>query len=439
MNKILLIIKREFLSRVQKKSFLLATILTPLIFPLLIGGFVYFAVKEEQKTGPKIVEVIDESTYFNFSSSSKFIFQRIEKDIESAKVDFIKGESFALLYIPSFDIEKPEGLTLYSKSNPSISVVSDLESELHRTIQGLRLQKFNIDSATLKNLNQRVSLRSINMGEEGKEKESSAGIAYGIGYFTGFLIYIFMFIYGAQVMQGVIEEKSSKIVEIIVSSVKPFQLMMGKILGIAAVGLTQFLIWVILITTISSVVLGYFGLDMASQQELMMQSAGADAAVMQNEMMNPKLMNMMGVINDTPFMKITLVFLFYFLGGYLLYAALFAAVGSAVDSPADAQQFMFPITIPIIVSIIGLMFVLKDPDSSISFWLSIIPFTSPVTMMGRIAFDVPVWELILSMVLLVLGFLFTAWIAGRIYRVGILMHGTKVNFKVMAKWFSIKN
>jgi ABC-2 type transport system permease protein len=439
MNKILLIIKREFLSRVQKKSFLLATILTPLIFPALIGGFIYFAVKEEEKSAAKTIEVVDESTYFNFNSGNKFIYQRIDKDIESAKADFIKSESFGLLYIPSFDIEKPEGLTFYAKSNPSMSTVSDLESELQRTVQGLRLQKFNIDSATLKNLNKRINLRAINLGEAGKEKESSAGIAYGIGYFTGFLIYIFMFVYGAQVMQGVIEEKSSKIVEIIVSSVKPFQLMLGKILGIAAVGLTQFLIWVILITTISSFVLSYFGLDPASQQEMIMRSAGADAVEMQNEMMNPKVKNIMGAIHDTPLMKITLVFLFYFLGGYLLYAALFAAVGSAVDTPADAQQFMFPITLPIIVSIIGLMFVLKDPDSSISFWLSIIPFTSPVTMMGRIAFEVPAWELILSMVLLILGFLFTAWIAGRIYRVGILMHGTKVNFKVLAKWFSLKN
>ncbi len=437
MNKILLIIKREFLSRVQKKSFLLATILTPLIFPALIGGFIYFAVKEEQKAGPKTIEVIDESAYFTFNSSSKFIYQRLDKDIETAKSEFTKSESFGLLYIPAFDIEKPEGLTFYSRSNPSLTTVSDLESELHKTVQGLRLQKFNIDSATLKNLNARINLRAINLGEEGKEKESSAGIAYGIGYFTGFLIYIFMFVYGAQVMQGVIEEKSSKIIEIIVSSVKPFQLMMGKIIGIAAVGLTQFLIWVILITTISSFVLSYFGLDAGSQQEMIMQSAGSDAA-MQTEMMNPKMTSIMNALQDTPFMKITLVFVFYFLGGYLLYAALFAAVGSAVDTPADAQQFMFPITLPIIASIIGLMFVLKDPDSSISFWLSIIPFTSPVTMMGRIAFDVPAWELILSMVMLVLGFLFTAWLAGRIYRIGILMHGTKVNFKVMAKWFSMK-
>lgn len=436
MNKILLIIKREFLSRVQKKSFLVATILTPLIFPLLIGGFIYFAVQEEKKTGPKTIEVIDESEYFNFNSSSKFIYQRIDKNLEEAKNDFSKSEAYALLYIPTFDIDKPEGLIVYSRSNLSLTTVSDLESELQRTVQSLRLQKFNIDSATLKNLNKKISIRSINLGEEGKEKESSAGIAYGIGYFTGFLIYIFMFVYGAQVMQGVIEEKSSKIIEIIVSSVKPFQLMMGKIIGIAAVGLTQFLIWVILITTISSFVLGYFGLDPGSQQQMIMESAGAGAV--QPEFANPKVMNLMNAVYDIPFVKITLVFIFYFIGGYLLYAALFAAVGSAVDTPADAQQFMFPITLPIIASIIGLMFVLKDPDSSISFWLSVIPFTSPVTMMGRIAFDVPLWELLLSMALLVIGFLFTAWLAGRIYRIGILMHGTKVNFKVLAKWFSMK-
>jgi ABC-2 type transport system permease protein len=253
---------------------------------------------------------------------------------------------------------------------------------------------------------------------------------------------MFVLIYGIQIMQGVIDEKSSKIVEVIVSSVKPFQLMMGKIIGIASVGLLQFTIWILIITFVSSSVLGYFGLKMPQEQirEEVTKQISTPEAKEAVAAQNTEVMEFLGMINDVNFTKIAVVFVFYFLGGYLLYGALFAAVGSAVDSIQESQQFQFPITLPLLIGYMSLFFViLRDPDSSMSFWLSIIPLTSPVAMVGRIAGEVPAWELALSMVLLVAGFILTTWIAGRIYRVGILMSGTKVSWKVLAKWFMIKN
>jgi len=243
-------------------------------------------------------------------------------------------------------------------------------------------------------------------------------------------------------MQGVIEEKSSKIIEVIVSTVRPFHLMMGKIIGVASVGLAQFTIWIVVMLGISTAAGAYFGSSMdrgALMEQTISEASDGEVALESGEADN-KVQELLGKFNEIPIAKIVVLFVFYFLGGYLLYGALFAAVGSAVDTPADAQQFMMPIMLPIIIAFMGLsMFVSEDPHSSMSFWLSVIPFTSPIVMMGRIGFDVPLWELALSMVLLVGGFVFTAWMAGRIYRVGILMHGVKVNYKVLAKWIMMKN
>jgi ABC-2 type transport system permease protein len=249
----------------------------------------------------------------------------------------------------------------------------------------------------------------------------------------GILMYMFILIYGMQIMQGIIEEKMSRVVEVIVSSVRPFQLMMGKILGLASVGLLQFIIWIVLISTLSTLIFASFGLEMPQQQMADQMSAqGANPS----EAMPEFFM----IWSQIPFAYIIFTFIFYFIGGYLLYGALFAAVGSSVDSPAEAQQFTFPITIPLLISYLSLFtFILNFPHEPVSVWLSIIPFTSPIAMIGRIAFGVPAWQLALSMILLIGGFIFTTWIAARIYRVGILMHGTKVNYKVMAKWFMMKH
>lgn len=434
MNKIWLIIQREFLNRVQKKSFLIATILLPLIFPALMAILVYLAIEQKKNASKDVVHYLDESSRFN-PDTTKFIFKKLEGSINAAKKTFQQEQSYGLLYIPDFELSDPRGITLYTRVNPSPNEIGDLENMLENQIKELKMAKFNIKQKVLDSIKTDLSIQTINLSEEGNEQSSDSKVLFGIGMACGIMMYIFIFIYGAQIMQGVIEEKTSKVVEVIVSSVKPFQLMMGKIIGLASVGLLQFLIWIILITTLSSVVLGYFGLEMPQQQMVNEMSRQYPDTQLQNQ----GTMEVLKLIQEIPFGYLIFNFLFYFLGGYLLYGALFAAVGSAVDSPAEAQQFMFPITIPMLISYFGLFtFILEDPHGPISFWLSIIPFTSPIAMMGRIGFGVPAWELVLSMLGLIGGFIFTTWIAARIYRVGILMHGTKINYKVMAKWFMMK-
>lgn len=431
MNKIWLVVQREFLNRVQKKSFLIATILIPLIFPAIMAVLIYVAKEQQRNARAEVIHLVDESGLINESDFKKFELRKFEGPIEDAKRAFSESGDFGLLYIPNIKLSDPAGISLYTKVNPSPSDVADLESAIESRIREEKMSRFNIDQKILDSLKTSISIQSINLTASGQEKSTDTKVLFGIGMAGGILIYIFIFVYGAQIMQGVIEEKTSKVVEVIISSIRPFQLMLGKILGLASVGLLQFLIWIILISTVSSLVMGYFGLDMP-QKEMMDQVASA-------KQYNGNFINIMTTLSELPVLYIVASFLFYFLGGYLLYGALFAAVGSAVDSPAEAQQFMFPITIPMLISYFALFtFILDDPHGSISVWLSIIPFTSPIAMMGRIGFGVPTWQLIASMVSLIGGFMFTTWIASRIYRIGILMHGTKVNYKVLAKWFVMK-
>lgn len=434
MNKIFIIIQREFLNRVQKKSFLIATILLPLIFPTIIAIMVYVAKEQEKGAKTEVIHFVDESGLFNPEEVKRYELKPFDGSIENAKIAFSNSDDFGLLYIPNIKLSNPSGIVLYTKVNPSPSDISDLESKIESQIKEVKMIKFNIDQKILDSLKTNVSIRSISLSKSGQEKSSDSKVLFGIGMVGGILIYIFIFVYGAQIMQGVIEEKTSKVVEVIVSSVRPFQLMLGKILGLASVGLLQFLIWIVLITTVSSLVLGYFGLDMP-QKEMMDQMTSTSTSVNQNS----EFMNALLTLNEVPVFYMVACFIFYFLGGYLLYGALFAAVGSAVDSPAEAQQFIFPITIPMLVSYFALFtFILDNPHGTISIWLSIIPFTSPIAMMGRIGFGVPPLQLFASMICLIGGFIFTTWIAARIYRIGILMHGSKVSYKVLAKWFMMK-
>ena len=431
MGKILLVIQREYLARVKKKSFLIATIITPLIFPAIMGVFVWIALEEKDSQSLRIIEVIDETDLFFMESSEQYAFTSSVDDPEIAKKMVQDGERYGFLHIPKIDIKSPEGIQFYGVENPSLTLMGYLEGALKRKIEDQKLFAQGIDPKVLKEIRTDVSIQSITLGEEGEEKINNANVNYAIGFLAGILIYIFIFVYGNQIMQGVIEEKSTRIVEILISSLKPFQLMMGKIVGIGAVGLTQFLIWVMLIGTLSSIVMGVLGMQMPQQQAMEMANPEfAQAAPDSSE-----LADIMAVISGIDFMALVASFVIYFLGGFLLYGSLFAAIGSAVDSPSDAQQFMFPITIPLIVAYMGLfVFVLQDPTSTTSFWLSVIPLTSPIAMMGRISYGVPFWELALSMGLLIGGFLFTTWLAGKIYRIGILMHGTKPTYKILWKW-----
>lgn len=431
MNKIFLVIQREYLARVKKKSFLIATLLTPLIFPAIMGIFVWIAVSEKENQSLRIIEVIDETDLFFMESSEQYAFTSSLDDPEEAKKMVQEGERYGFLYIPKMELSDPKGIQYYGTENPSLSLMGYLETSLKRKIEDQRLYQKGIDPSVLKEIRTNVSIQSVTLGESGEEKINDATVNYAIGFLAGILIYIFIFVYGNQIMQGVIEEKSSRIVEILVSSLKPFQLMMGKIVGIGAVGLTQFLIWVVLIGTLTTLVTGVLGMQMPQQQAMELASPEMAQATPDSS----ELADILMVIQGIDFVAIVVSFIIYFLGGYLLYGALFAAVGSAVDAPSDAQQFMFPITIPLIVAYMGLfVFVLQEPNSTTSFWLSVIPLTSPIAMMGRISYGVPFWELTLSIGLLILGFLFTTWLVGKIYRIGILMHGTKPTYKILWKW-----
>lgn len=436
MNKVWLIIEREFLNRVQKKSFLIATIVIPLIFPAIIALLVFVSKESEKNARKETIYYIDESRIF-IPDTSKYIFKSFPGTLDEAKKVLNASDDFGLLYIPHFELAKPSGITLYTKINPSLDDVSALENLFQGRIRDLKMQQLKIDQKILDSLRTNVTISTVKISKGGQERSSNSGVLFGIGMAGGIMMYIFIFVYGAQIMQGIIEEKTSRVVEVIVSSVKPFQLMMGKIIGLASVGLLQFMIWIVLMSTLTFGVLQFFGIDPPQQQAI--QQIGGQAAAQQAAMQSEFMSGFAEVLN-LPWGFIVSIFLFYFLGGYLIYGALFAAVGSAVDSPAEAQQFMFPITIPMLISYMSLfMFILKDPHGPVSVWLSIIPFTSPIAMMGRIGFEVPLWQLILSMSLLVAGFIFTTWVAGRIYRVGILMSGTKVNYKVLAKWFMQRN
>lgn len=433
MNKIWLIVQREFLNRVQKKSFLVATILLPLIFPAIMAVLVYVAVQQKKNATKEVVLYIDESGFFK-PDTSKFRFSSFSGTLEQGKRVIEESEDFGLLYIPPFDLNDPKGITLYTRINPSPTDIGDIEKIFESDIRDRKMIQLNVDKELLDKLKTSVDIASVKIDEGGQEKSSNSKVLFGVGMAGGILMYMFIFIYGAQIMQGIIEEKMSKVVEVIVSSVRPFQLMMGKIIGLASVGLLQFLIWIVLISTLSTVVLGYFGLQ-TPQQEMMQMNEQAQQMAAQG----PGSLQVLNALSQINWPYVVFSFVFYFIGGYLLYGALFAAVGSAVDSPAEAQQFMFPITIPMLISYFGLFtFILEDPHGPISVWLSIIPFTSPIAMMGRIGFGVPDWQLALSMALLAGGFVLTTWFAARIYRVGILMHGTKVSYRVLAKWFMQK-
>ncbi|MEM7548900.1 MAG: ABC transporter permease [Bacteroidota bacterium] len=433
MSKIGLIIQREYVTRVRKKSFLILTIVTPLALIGLMFGIFYFALNDVDE---KVIEVVDESGYFEnkFEDSESIKFSYEKLSLEESKQRLVEESHFGTLYIPEIDIDSPDGIIFLSSSNPSPTLMRRLDGVLNDEIENIKLERSGISQSKLDSLRSDISIKTLSVTEEGEEKESSAAASFGIGYVSSFLIYMFIFLYGAQVMRGVIEEKTNKVVEVIVSSVKPFDLMMGKIIGVSLVGLTQFIIWIVLIFVAGSAVMGTLGLEEAGQM------AEASSTVQaQGGAESPKAVEVLNQITSLNMVKIVSLFLFYYLGGYLMYGALFAAVGAAADSDTDTQQFMFPISMPLIIGIIALGFVLQEPNGNMAFWLSVIPFTSPIVMMARIPFEVVgTGELILSMVMLVGGFFLTTWIAGRIYRIGILMHGAKVNYKTLAKWFTMK-
>lgn len=446
MNKIFIIIQREYLSRVKKKSFLILTFLTPLLIAGIYAFMIWMMLKDdtEQRTiavinESQLIEPVKSTEYTSFNYLNNANFDDVKSQMEN------KGY-YAILVIPN-DILEKQSAELFSYKQVTIEVKSEVGSQIRQHIEKIKRSKI-IAEANMPDLEQKlaatktpIAMKTIKFGEGGEVKQSSTEIAMGIGFVASFIIYMFIFLYGVQVMRGVIEEKSNRIVEVIISSVKPFQLMMGKIVGVAMVGLTQFIMWVILsgvIITIGTAVI-LPGIDVDTLQQAQTISELPEGATNMNVEQFKMAQEIFGTFDLAYVASILGAFVFFFLGGYLLYSALFAAVGSAVDNETETQQFMMPITIPLILALYIGFAVAKNPESSLAFWGSIIPFTSPIVMLVRIPFGVPLWELLLSMVLLIGTFLFITWIAAKIYRTGILMYGKKVSYKEIWKWLRYHN
>lgn len=445
MNKTWIIIQREYLTRVRKKSFIIMTILGPILMAALWIIPIYISTLGQ---GKKVVQVLDESGLFidRFVSTENIRFVPVFLDLEQAKQALLASKDDALLYIPRTELSMPVTGIIFSRSQPGMDVKAAIRDIMQRQAESLKLKAKGLDPEIMTSVKTRIILNTIKLADDGSEEKTSVEISMALGMVGGFIIYFLIFIFGSQVMRGVIEEKANRIVEVIITSVKPFQLMAGKIIGVGLVGLTQFLIWVVF----TGVLIMGFQLTQATPSK----DKTSQAPVVTQKVLPPQQMQMLAEaeqeadktvlqeaiegVRQVNFPLVLSTFAFFFLGGYLLYAALFAAIGSAVESEADTQQFMLPVTIPLVLSMVLATYVMNNPNSPVAVWFSIIPFTSPIMMMVRIPFGVPWWHLALSMVLLVLGFIFTTWLAARIYRTGILMYGKKVTWGELIRWFSYR-
>ena len=452
MNKILLIIRREYLSRVKKKSFIIMTLVTPLIIAGFYGLIIYFSITGADGLHDKIAVVNNNKTLTEKLVSGKNLtFTYVDNTLEELKPDLKSKKFDYVLVIPEFPIDHPAGIELFGEKQAGLALNSRVSDNVEEAIRVQKLKESGIQQETLDKLKTSVSIDNKKIADTGDIKDSSAGASTIIAFVAGIMMFMFILLYGIQVMRGVIEEKTSRIIEIMISSVKPFQLMMGKIIGIAMVGLTQFILWIILSVAISTVVVTAF-VDKKAVEKTMTTTnmKGPGGVTLDKKMLdsdnstavsdaNP-MTKIQKSIESLELGKIITVFLFYFLAGYLFYSALYAAIGSAVDSETETQQFMLPVMMPLLLGYsLSLSVVVNDPGGTLAFWLSMIPFTSPIAMVVRIPYGVPGWQLALSMGILILGFIGTVWLASKIYRVGILMYGKKASFKEMLKWFAYRN
>ena len=434
MNKIGIIISREFNERVRKKSFIITTILMPLLMIGMMAAptLMMLFAKGDQKS----IVVIDQSGIIapNLEGDDEITFTPMDITLDEARAD---SDIFGVLWIGEDVVDNPSNVKLYTNSSSSMSLESNLASQMEKVIERERLKRYDIENLEqiMKDVKVKVSFTTFrnDLSEEGEDEEAtSSTIAYLLGLVLGMMLYMFLIIYGSMVMTSVIEEKGSRVLDVLVSSVKPFELMMGKILGVASVAVTQIAIWAVLVCGLSAAVLP------ALMPEDMMQTIEAvEMGTMTSAEagMDVDMLSAVSLATDPVRLVMMFVWLLLFLvGGFLFYSAMFAAVGSAVDSIQDANQLQTPITVPIILALIMAMSVFNDPGSPLAFWGSIIPFTSPVVMMARIPFGIPTWEIILSLVLLYLSVAAMAWIAGKIYRVGVFMHGKKPTFKELLSW-----
>ncbi len=429
MGKIGIIIAREFNTRVRKKSFIITTLLMPLLFVgLMVAPTLLLKMDTDNS---RTVLVIDHSDVIGakLNSNSKLIFQQTDKSEEDLKIQ--QPGVFGFIVIEEDAVKNPNNIKLHTYESSTLDTESAINRELNRVIEDVRLLNNNIEGldSIITSIKSNARINSFKIEEDGAKNASSSALSMGIAYVFGLFIYMFTFMYGMMVMQGVIEEKSSKVVEVLISSVKPFQLMMGKIIGIASVAITQFLIWMVLIVIFSNIALQMITIDPETMQNSMQMGTSLPAGV------DKEAMTALTTLTDWSFLlSIFGSFVIYFIGGYLLYAAMFAAVGSAVNSVEESQQLQLPITIPLLLSIFIMISVIKEPNSTLAVIASIIPFTSPVVMMARIPYGVPTWELVTSIVLLYSSFIGMVWVASKIYRVGIFMHGKRPSFKELFKW-----
>lgn len=442
MHKILLIVQREYFTRIQKKSFWIATLLTPLLITAIYAVPIWLALRDKEL---KKVEFYDQSGLFDAQNiqTKEVQFDIVKGTEESLKKGFLKSGYDALVVVPNNILTNPNGLKIYAENNISLVLQSQIENIIQKRLRKELLAQAGINKEVYEKTQVDVSGSTIVISDQGDEKSSNSGGVMILGGILAVFLYITVFVYGSQVMNGVIEEKSNRIIEVIVSSVKPFQLMMGKIIGVGLVGLTQFLLWGVLTFSFTSAAKMFYGKDLKQEAKAqMMKNLDQDQVNKTIKAENPDTEDPFKILDQVKeSVNIPLLitaFLFYYFFGYLLYSSLFAAIGSAVESAAEAQQFTLPVTLPIIVSFILGQFTIQDPQSTIAFWASIIPFTSPINMIVRLPYGVPIYELLLSMVLLFLGFLGTTWLSARVYRVGILMYGKKLTWKDISKWIFYK-
>ncbi|MBI1184344.1 ABC transporter permease [bacterium] len=440
MNKINLIIGREYMTKIKSRTFILLTILGPILYLLLIFGSVFIA-KLANKGDVDLV-LVDKSGLFadDFKKESKFITQIQNLDPEEIERAYMEeGWESTTVYIPANIAETKKGVEIYYKENPGMSVVDKVKNIVNNKLRDVAMLNEGIDKAVAQSIQSiDVEVETKPISEEGA-KQGNVKIAAGLAFGSAFLLYFFIFIYGSMVLRGVQEEKTSRISEVIISSVKPFELMMGKIIGNALLGFTQFAFWIILATAGSMVVGAIFADSTQGMlQEMTQNNPQMQAGMASNPMAQDSISALMQAGADFNVFETIFYFIIFFLGGYLLYSSLFAAVAAAVDGQQDLQQFMLPISLPLILGIIVMPSVIENPNNPLAVFFSIFPLTSPIVMMARIPFEVVWWQKLLSVVLLIATFIGSVYVSGKIYRVGLLSYGAKPSWKQMFKWLTYK-
>jgi len=437
MNKIGLIIKREYLTRVRKRSFLIMTFLGPILMAAIYIIPIMLALNSSNEK--MRIAVVDESHWFEdrFNDTQEHTFVLMPgQPIDSVK-EMVKTGIFDMaLYVPPTQLNIPSNAVVYSIRQVPMEVETYISNVMEKEIEDQKLMANGVDPEIVSAVKTNVNLQIMRMDEKGNEKETFTKVQFTLGIFLAMLVYMFIIFFGGQVMQGVAEEKTNRIIEVIISSVKPFQLMMGKVIGVSLVALTQFVLWILLTGIFYVGFSAYIGIshpDMISQGTVMAQE------ISNNDIMsNESVQSIVQIAQSIDFGTIITCFLVFFILGYLLYATLYAAIGSLVDNNTDSQQFSLPITVPLIIAIISSFYIVNNPDSSLAVWFSMIPFTSPISMMVRIPFGVPIWQVVVSAVILAGTFVLMTWIAAKIYRTGILMYGKKLSYKEIFKWLKYK-